>query len=203
MAERRDALKILGSISATCAFPFSADELYGQHEHTAAMAPPAALPKPVFFTAAEFESVKTLADVIIPATDTPSASAAGVPAYIDYVVNSSQSWKTLFREGLAWLNGQSTSRFGKNFAKLNEQQQIQMVEPLCTAADQIKPPLDIATGTRATARRKGIAMEVQFFKAFKSMTADGYFTSKDGLVDTLGYKGNTVMGEFPVCEHEH
>ena len=34
MAERRDALKIIGSIGATCAFPFAADELYAQHEGT-------------------------------------------------------------------------------------------------------------------------------------------------------------------------
>jgi hypothetical protein len=35
------------------------------------------------------------------------------------------------------------------------------------------------------------------------MTADGFWTSKQGLVDTLGYKGNTVLAEFPTCEHEH
>jgi len=31
MANRRESLKIIGAIGTTCAFPFSADELYGQH----------------------------------------------------------------------------------------------------------------------------------------------------------------------------
>ena len=36
------------------------------------------------------------------------------------------------------------------------------------------------------------------------MTADGYYTSKIGLRDELGYKGNTVLERFPessVPEH--
>jgi hypothetical protein len=36
------------------------------------------------------------------------------------------------------------------------------------------------------------------------MTADGYYTSRVGLVDELGYKGNTVLAAFPECTHpEH
>ena len=41
------------------------------------------------------------------------------------------------------------------------------------------------------------------FKAIKSMTADGYYTSKVGLIDELGYTGNSVHTEFPACTHEH
>ena len=38
----------------------------------------------------------------------------------------------------------------------------------------------------------------------KSMTADGYYTSQIGLVQELGYKGNTVLPSFPACTHpEH
>ena len=204
MEERRDALKIIGAISTTCAFPFSADELYGQHDHGAAMAPPAVLTKPVYFTETEFATVSALADVIIPATDTPGAVQAGVPGYIDYVVNSSANWKKLFREGLAWLDGQCTAKHGKPFRELSEEQKEKVVAPLCKAADAVRPARTVARTARAAADPlKGAPLEVRFFKAFKSMTADGYFTSKPGLVDTLGYKGNTVMGEFPSCEREH
>ena len=44
---------------------------------------------------------------------------------------------------------------------------------------------------------------MSLFKAIKSMTADGYYTSKVGLMDELGYQGNAVRAEFPVCTHEH
>ncbi len=204
MEERRDALKIIGAISTTCAFPFSADELYGQHDHGAALAPAAALAKPVFFSETEFLTVQALADTIIPATDTPGAVAAGVPGYIDYVVNSSPNWKKLFREGLAWLDKQCTAKYGKAFRELTEGEKEKVVAPLCKAADAIRPPLMVGRNARTRPDpQRNASMEVRFFKAFKSMTADGYFTSKEGLVDTLGYAGNTVMGEFPSCEREH
>ena len=67
---RRHALKLLGAIGATCAFPFAGDELYGQHVHTSlAQAPSAAPYAPAFFTPAEYATLSRLTDVIIPATD--------------------------------------------------------------------------------------------------------------------------------------
>ncbi len=33
MTNRREALKIIGAVGATCVFPFAANELYGQHVH--------------------------------------------------------------------------------------------------------------------------------------------------------------------------
>jgi hypothetical protein len=37
----------------------------------------------------------------------------------------------------------------------------------------------------------------------KALTADGYFTSKAGLMEELGYRGNSVVADFPGCTHEH
>ena len=87
---RRETLKILGAIGATCAFPFPADELYGQHVHVkdAKPAGPRTDPfKPSFFGMVEYELVSRLSDLIIPATDTPGALGAGVPEYVDRVVS--------------------------------------------------------------------------------------------------------------------
>jgi len=200
MADRRDTLKIIGAIGTTCAFPYSSDELYGQHDHGDSQSAAPVLTKPVFFQEDEFETVKALAELIIPASDTPGAIAAGVPGYIDYVVNSQAAWKKLFREGLEWLDGRAKASHGKPFRQLDESQQTALVTPVCKAADAIRPPQGPAGASRP---KPAVPVEVQFFKAFKSMTADGYFTSKAGLVDTLGYRGNTVLGEFPECMHEH
>ncbi|MBI4907884.1 MAG: gluconate 2-dehydrogenase subunit 3 family protein [Acidobacteria bacterium] len=200
--QRRDNLKIIGAISATCTFPFSSDELYGQqeHAHPTAMAAQAALPaKPSFFNEQEFETVKKLADLIIPPTGTPGAVEAGVPSYIDYVVNSSNQWKKVFRDGLAWLDQQSQQKHSKVFRDLAEAEMIALIRPLSDTADQLlKPALSVPA--RRAATRPAVPREVLFFKAFKGMTAEGYFTSKTGLVDTLGYKGNTVLVQFPSCE---
>ena len=40
---------------------------------------------------------------------------------------------------------------------------------------------------------------VGFFRLLKNLTADGYYTSRVGLVDELGYKGNTALPQFPSC----
>lgn len=160
--ERRQALRIIGAIGTTCAFPFSADELYGQHEHSASTVKSAPLPDPSFFTGKELEQISRIADLIIPATDTPGAIGAGVPAYIDMVCSRNAELATVIRKGLTELNTANKS----------------IDEPLLTQLDSEKSP---------------------FFRAMKNLTADGYYTSKIGLLDELGYKGNAVLAEFPSC----
>lgn len=39
-----------------------------------------------------------------------------------------------------------------------------------------------------------------FFRAMTSLTAEGYYTSQIGLMDELGYVGNTALAAFPECE---
>ncbi len=78
MSDRRETLKIIGAISSTCAFPYSADELYGQHVHSSPDAPAALPAKPRFLTEDEMKLVTRLADLIIPATDTPTAVSSAL-----------------------------------------------------------------------------------------------------------------------------
>jgi len=185
MASRRESLKIIGAIGATCSFPFSADELYGQHAHAPAAPAEAAGPyKPKFFSAHEFETLSQIAERIIPTTDTPGAIAAGVPRYIDEVVNTNPEHRKRFRAGLEWLDKESSRQYGKKFVKLSEAQQIGMLAPLSEPVD---------AGRESGAGEK-------FFAMVKNMTADGYYTSQIGLVQELGYAGNTALEKFPSCQ---
>src|ERR1700730_3372609 len=135
MASRRESLKIIGAIGATCAFPFSADELYGQHVHLSNPAPAEESYKPKFFSADEFETLSRITELIIPTTETPGAIGAGVPRYIDGVVSANPEHKKHFREGLARLNHDSNRRFRKRFTKLTEGQQVKLLTPLSEAVD--------------------------------------------------------------------
>ncbi len=179
MADRREALRIIGAIGTTCAFPFSSGELYGQHQH-----PPegkqADAGKPQYFQPAEFAVISRIADLIIPPTDTPGAVAAGVPAYIDMVVHTNNQHQAVFKEGLAYVAAQA----GGDFLGLSETRQIALLTPLSNAVDrgELKGPGE------------------KFFRAMKSMTADGYYTSKAGMSVELGYKGGTVLSEYPSCD---
>jgi hypothetical protein len=43
-----------------------------------------------------------------------------------------------------------------------------------------------------------------FFKTVKDLTVDAYYASEAGLVQELGFKGNTFRASFPGCTHpEH
>lgn len=180
--DRRGALKIIGAIGATCGYPYAGDELYGQTtEHRHETAPAAPTPtEPVYFKEADFRVVTRIADLIVPATDTPGAVGAGVPFYIDMVVAKSKAQQKLAAEGLAWLAE-------KNFMDLPEAEQLAILQPLCEAADAG----DLKQHPAA------------FFHLMKNLTADGYYTSQIGLMKELGYSGNTAMAEFPTCLHEH
>ena len=104
MQTRREALKIIGAVGVP-PFPFSANELYGQHVHDHAAAQAAQLPatEPKFFNPAQLLVISRLTDLIIPPTDTPGAAAASVPAYIDLVVNEDPGRKPPLRKGCrAW-----------------------------------------------------------------------------------------------------
>jgi Gluconate 2-dehydrogenase subunit 3 len=193
--DRRGALKILGAIGASCVSPIAGDELFGRtadestapmHHHAAGQQ--AALPaKPIFFSAMDFETVSRIADLIIPQTETAGAVAARVPAYIDLIVSRNSLQQSLMNDGLRWLDENAKRVSGGRFIALTEQQQLGILQPLCDASDSGN------TKGRLT----------QFFALLKGLTTDGYYTSQAGLIDELGYKGNTVLASYPECVHEH
>ncbi|MBY0504703.1 MAG: gluconate 2-dehydrogenase subunit 3 family protein [Bryobacteraceae bacterium] len=180
MPERRDTLRIIGAIGATCAFPSAGNELYGQHaEHAAAHTTGAQAPTGPrkFFTDAEFALLSVLTDVLIPATDTPGATEAGVPGYIDLVVNANPEHRKLMREGLAWLAAQG-------FAAKDAAGRVAILTPLSDVLDK---------GRVKT-------MPERFFRLAKSLTCDGYFTSQIGMSRTLGFTGASMRETYASCE---
>lgn len=168
---RRESIKIIGAIGIQCAFPFAGDELYGQHEHPLPQRSADPGP-PKHFDAEQFRILSRVTELII-----PGAIAARVPNYIDLVVRSNDLHQKTYRDGIAWLAG-------LKFLTLNEAQQLAILEPLCEQVD----------------RGEVSSLQQKFFRVTKNMTADGYYTSRPGLVDELGYKGNQVLAEFPECK---
>ncbi|MEZ0539664.1 gluconate 2-dehydrogenase subunit 3 family protein [Fibrella arboris] len=128
-----------------------------------------------FFTPAELKTVTILADIILPAdAKSGSASQAGVPAFIEFMMKDQPANQTPMRGGLAWLDNQCRKRFGKPFSEAAKAQQIEMVD-LIAYPQQTKPELS-----------QGAA----FFTLMRNYTMTGFYTSKMGIED-LGYMGNT------------
>lgn len=187
--DRRSLLKIIGAIGSTCAYPFASEDLYGQsadqrqqtHHHT----PPEQPAQPRFFNSDDFQTISRIADLIIPDTDTPGAIRTGVPAYIDLIIARNTDQQLVAADGLRWIDAEAGRLARKLFIELSEEQQLAILEPLCEASD---------SGVKNAGRN------VQFFGLIKSLTADGYYTSKTGLIDELQYKGNRLLSSYPSCD---
>lgn len=146
-----------------------------QHQHAGEVPVSSAAYKPQTLAAGEMEFVAKLCDLIIPRTDTPGASDAGVPEFIDRRLTASRDLTATFRRGMSLL--------GADFAGLPTERQIAVLTDFSEAPD--------------TERGR-------FFRLVKELTIDGYYSSRAGLVEELGWHGNTFLAEFKGCTHpEH
>ncbi len=127
-----------------------------------------------FFTPHELQTVTVLSDIIIPADErSGSASQAGVPAFIEFMMKDQPKNQTPMRGGIRWLDNTCTKRYGKSFVLCTKAQQIDMVEQIAYPG-KAKP--DMTQGTA-------------FFSMMRNMTATGFYTSQMGIKD-IGYVGN-------------
>jgi hypothetical protein len=148
-----------------------ASVLMGHAAFGQAMAAFAAAPRnATFFDAAEMATLRALVDTVLPATDSPAASAADTHYFIDLAMPACatlEAQKT-FRAGLASLGE-------KRFARLRVEDQIAMLR--ARAAADMELPYDQS-----------------FFKILKDYTLSGYFLSETGATQALAYE--RVPGGF-------
>ena len=147
---------------------------------------------PRFFKPDEFKTVEMLTEIIIPSDDTPGAKEAQVARYIDVVVFSAAEFRSSlqveWKKGLEALDGLSRERHQHAFDELTAKDQELLLEAMSLPERK--------TG----ASHPGF----EFYRLVKEMTLEGFYTSRIGLIDVLGYKGLSVMSEFPGCTHpEH
>jgi Gluconate 2-dehydrogenase subunit 3 len=141
-------------------------------------------------SAGELLSLNVLCDVIIPAdTKSPSASAAGVPAWINEYVSapgdSQQRDLVRVRGGLAWLDRESRKRFGRTFRQATAVERQQICDDICYLP---KAQPEHHAGAR-------------FFDLVRDLTAVGFYTTYEGMRD-LGYIGNVALPKFPEVSAE-
>jgi hypothetical protein len=123
-----------------------------------------------YFTAAENDLVDQLAEIIIPAdAHSPGAHAVQVSFFADHMIaTGDEATKAKWRKGLRL--------FHSEVAKSSP------VEAIAKAsAHEGHPTNDLE----------------RFFKVFKAMTVNGYYTSKIGIDQELEYVGNTYVMDFP------
>ena len=185
---RRAALGILGAAPAAAALvwtPAEAAQAHEQADHARAQTAAPARFKPKFFTAHEYATVGVLVDLIIPRDDrSGSATEAGVPEFMDFMMIDQPRRQVAMRGGLALVDRLAVSRFGKNIVGATDAQRRQLLDDIAHTDDRNK----------ASAERQAIS----FFSSFRDLTATGFFTSKMGMAD-LHYQGNVFVSEWTGC----
>ncbi len=128
-----------------------------------------------FFNKHEMATIAVLSDIIIPKDDVSgSATEAGVPDFIEFIVKDMPQHQIPMRGGLRWLDLESSKRFEKAFVDCDSKQQIAIVDDIAYP-EKAKPEM-----------KQGVA----FFNLMRNLTATGFYTSQIGVKD-LGYAGNT------------
>ncbi|HEY6125346.1 MAG TPA: gluconate 2-dehydrogenase subunit 3 family protein [Steroidobacteraceae bacterium] len=136
--------------------------------------------KATFFTESEMQTLRALVDVVLPATDSPAASAADTHFFIDMAIPAcaNAAAQKAFREGLKAL-GQ------KKFAQLVPVDQVAMLKSRAAA--------DMA-----------LDYDRSFFKILKDYTLTGYFLSEVGATQALAYEKvpGGFQGDLPLAANQ-
>jgi len=186
---RREALELTAVAALTTAFrwtPADARRAADLARAARAAAPVGQAVAPKFFTAHELDTVRVLVDIVIPRDDrSGSGTDAGVPEFMDFMLNDRDDGRLPMRGGLAWLDTESWERFKQTFKDCVEQQRMAIVN-------------DIAWPKRAKPEHShGVA----FFNMFRDLTASGFYTSRIGIGD-LDYRGNEFVTNWTGCPDE-
>ncbi len=103
----------------------------------------AASPVPGFFTPEQFETLRKLADILMPSLNgKPGALDGGVPGFLDFLISHSPSDRQeLYRSGLDALDHESWRRFSAPFSGLDAARAQPLLAPLRETWNQ-DPPSD-------------------------------------------------------------
>ena len=187
---RRAALKLFTSAPLAAAAvmswtPLEAEQARERMQTAARQAARQGTPfKPTFFTAHEYATVTVLVDVIIPKDErSGSATDAGVPAFMDFMMIDQPRRQVAMRGGLALIDHLCEERFANTpFVRCTDEQRRQILDDIAFPRT-VKPEL---------------SQPAAFFTSFRDLTASGFWTTTMGIAD-LGYQGNAFVSKWNGC----
>lgn len=157
--------------------------------------------KPEFLDQHQFETLRSLAERVI-----PGASTARTAEFVDQLLAASaQEDQQRFLGGLGAFEGQALQRGGRPWKDLSAPEQIEILTDASTMAPgapagrpwvrggPIPAPGSSATTHPITLR--------DHFDLLKGWIAGAYYSSEIGMKE-LGWTGNVFFASFPGCTHE-
>jgi hypothetical protein len=175
---RREAVKAVGVVALT--------GLAGPLRVAGETAAPPPLPGfrplatgslPRAFTRGEFAALAELVELILPATDTPGARAAGVHWYLDDAAAVEPRTAEQLKAALARLDERSRAAYGKGFAAAGERERVRVLAAMADENDAS-------------------------FAFVKARVIDAYYKSEAGQMGELEWVGHEFHDSFPgACPH--
>ena len=147
--------------------------------------------RPRTLTPEQNELVATIAELILPATDTPGAREAGVNEFVDLLLSDwlDAEGRDGFLAGLVEFEEECQARLGRPFLDLSTEEQMALLEPLAAEAAEARRAAAAAGLTEVD--------EPSFFGAMKEMTLAGYYTSEIGMTQELQHL--RAAGKYTGC----
>ncbi len=195
--KRRDALKLIAGAAALPAL-CSPDLLaLGReiHQQLAAGAGARSL------NPHEDATVTAIAEMIIPATDTPGAKGARVNEFIDLILTEwcSAADRQRFLGGLAETDERSRRMFGNDFVNCARAQQEELLTALDEELTQLREAHFQERRHASPVHHEADGpVERNFFHQMKRLTLIGYYTSEIGWTQELG-RPPVHMGAYQAC----
>ncbi|HEV8265982.1 MAG TPA: gluconate 2-dehydrogenase subunit 3 family protein [Gemmatimonadales bacterium] len=183
--DRREALRRAGVLlGGVLTAPMIAGVLAGCE---ARRTPQSGAWSPKLLTVDDVELVATIAEHILPETDTPGARAVGVHRFIDALLAESfpVAERQRFVAGLADVDARARQTCGRAFLECAPGEQRALLEQLDHAAFATSAPEDATLDA------------MPFFRVFKDLTLLGYYTSEAGATRELRH--DPVPGRFAGC----
>ena len=132
---------------------------------------------PVFLEQEQARMLESIADCILPATETPGALDVGVPAFVDLMLKEA-------------YNSEEQDRFLNGFYSLEASSQDKYQKGVLYCSNEDQTALLTALETEATSAPS-------FIRMAKELTLLGYFTSEPIMTNVLNY--NPVPGKYEGC----
>jgi hypothetical protein len=132
---------------------------------------------PKFFSPEDFAALQSFTEILIPTDDTPGAREAKCAHFIDFVLTASDEP-----------------------VQANWRKAMQALKDAGFHAAAPERRLQIVTEIDSSPRHPAFFA----YRLIKQQNAFAFYTSQQGTIQTLDYKGNSYNITFPACTHpEH
>lgn len=150
-----------------------------QHVHEEAQAAAAStggVYRPKALTQHEFDTLKTLCEIIV-----PGASKGGAAEFIDLLSSQNPDMSAIYTGGIGWLDEAMKHRHQADFLSAKAEQRTELLELIAFRKN----------------RTPELSPGIRFFDWARRMTVDAYYTSPAGIKE-VGYLGNRALKEFKI-----